>query len=106
MSRTTPDSCDLMPEVLKLLKRKRQMKKREITTFMRQWIEQNGFDHRDRSIGWALNRLAKEDYLANPKRGIWQVTEKGSARARLTPAEAREIMKRWTETERKRRNSN
>ncbi len=55
MSRTTPDSADLMPEVLELLKRKNKaMKTREILAYMRSWIKKNGFDDRDRSINWAL----------------------------------------------------
>ena len=57
MSRTMPDTHDLMPEVLELLKRKKEMKKADIDTHMRTWISETGFDGRDRSIAWALNRL-------------------------------------------------
>ena len=99
MSRTTPDSDDLMPEVLELLKREKKMKKKDISIHMRAWIERSGFDHRDRSIGWALNRLCKENYVENPRRGIWQITDKGMA-SWLTPEKSHEIMKRWTERER------
>ena len=77
MSRTTPDSHDLMPEVLELLKRENEMTKQEIVTYMRVWIKKNHFDQRDRSIGWALNRLGKDNYVANPRRGTWQITERG-----------------------------
>src|ERR1039458_8275072 len=90
MSRTTPDSCDLMPEVLNLLKREKVMKKQIIQERMRAWIKENGFDDRDRSIGWALNRLEKERYVAHPGHGTWQITDKGLASA-LTLKESREI---------------
>ena len=76
-----------MPEVLAILKRKREMKKGDIVTYMR------------RSIGWALNRLAKEDYVANPRWGVCQITNKGST-SPLSPKEAMEIMQRCTEQER------
>lgn len=99
MSRTTPTSADLMPEVLKLLKHRKELKKDAIAAHIRNWITQHGFDDRDRSIGWALNRLEKEGYVAHPRTGIWRISEKGLS-AMITPAQAREIMDRWTERER------
>jgi hypothetical protein len=99
MSRTTPDSADLMPEVLRFLKGKNEMKKQEIATYMRTWIKENGFDDRERSIGWALNRLEKECYVAHPRIGFWRITEKGSA-CTLTVEESRKIMEKWTQRER------
>lgn len=93
-----------MPETLELLKRRRELKKDAITTHMRDWITSNGFDDRDRSIGWALNRLAKEGYLEHRPAGIWRITEKGMTFT-LTAHEAREIVERWTERERAARKS-
>jgi hypothetical protein len=104
MSRKTPDSDDLMPEVLELLKRETEMKTQSITGYMRLWIMKNGLDDRDRSISWALNRLEKEGYVANPRRGIWRIAEKG-LRHTLTSEESREIMERCTQQERAARTS-
>ncbi len=67
MSRTTPTSADLMPEVLQLLKRQREPNKDAIAKHMRDWITEHRFDDRDRSTGWALNRLEKEGYLEHPE---------------------------------------
>jgi hypothetical protein len=47
-----------------------------------------GFDDRDRSIGWALNRLEKEGHVTHPRTGIWRITEKGLS-ATITPAHGR-----------------
>ena len=88
-----------MPEVLELLKREKEMEKREIVMYMRVWIKSRGFDVRDRSIAWALNRLEKENYVAHPQIGSWQITEKGLA-STLTPEESRKIMDRWAQRER------
>ena len=88
-----------MPEVLELLKRKKEMKKADINTYMRAWIRATGFDDRDRSITWALNRLEKEKYVAHPRTGIWQIANKGLT-STLSPEEAMKIMQRWTEQER------
>lgn len=92
-----------MPEVLEFLKERRESKKDAITTHMRAWIKENGFDDRDRSIGWALNRLEKEGHVEHPRRGIWRISEKGLT-AMITPHNARSIMERWTERERVARN--
>jgi repressor of nif and glnA expression len=75
------------------------MKKQTILIQMRAWIRENGFDDRDRSIAWALNRLEKEGYVAHPRTGTWQITEKGLANT-LTLEESREIMERCTQRER------
>jgi restriction endonuclease Mrr len=98
MSRTTPTSADLMPEVLELLKRRRELKKEEVAKHMRNWMRERGFDDRDRSIGWALNRLEKEHYVARPRRGIWQITDRGLATT-LTTAESINIVANWTQRE-------
>jgi restriction endonuclease Mrr len=100
MPRTTPTTADLMPEVLELLKRENELKKDVISTHMRIWIEKNGFDERDRSIGWALNRLAKEGYVAHPRKGIWQITDKGLA-CTLTIEEAQRVVSRSIDRERR-----
>src|SRR5258708_14108528 len=92
-----------MPEVLELLKRQRELKKDAINTHMRDWITSRGFDDRDRSIAWALNRLEKECYLEHPRTGIWRITRKGMT-STLMPHEAQAIMERWTERERAARN--
>jgi hypothetical protein len=99
MSRTTPTTADLMPEVLELLKREKELKKRHITVHIRAWIKKNNFDDRDRSIGWALNRLEKERYVAHPRKGTWVVTEAGLAHT-LMPEESRKIVERWIQRER------
>jgi restriction endonuclease Mrr len=99
MSRTTPTSADLMPEVLELLKREKEMKKQSIATYMRNWIKKHHFDDRDRSIGWALNRLEKEGYVAHPRIGIWKITAKGLAYT-LTTEESLRIVELWTQRER------
>jgi hypothetical protein len=101
MSRTTPDSADLMPEVLELLKReKRPIRTQAILVHMRTWIKRNRFDDRDRSIHWALNRLEKENYVGHPQRGIWRISKKGLGTT-LTLEEARQIMHRCSEWERR-----
>ena len=99
MPRKTPDTYHLMPEVLELLKRKKEMKKRDIVIYMRLWIKKKRFDDRDRSIAWALNRLDKVDYVGHPRRGIWAVTETGLGHT-LTLEESRKIMERCTQQER------
>jgi restriction endonuclease Mrr len=102
MSRSTPDSSDIMPAVLDLLKRETELKKSRINDHMRTWIETHGFDQRDRSITWALNRLGKEDYVSNSRRGYWRVTPKGLSTV-LSSEEAYRIMKKWTDFETARR---
>ncbi len=74
MSRTTPDSDDVMPEVFAILKRSEELKKADVVAYSRAWISTNGFGSRNRSMGRAFNRLAKEDYVANPRWGVWQIT--------------------------------
>jgi repressor of nif and glnA expression len=92
-----------MPEVLELLKREKEMKKQSIAIYMRTWIEKHRFDARDRSIGWALNRLEKECYVSRPRIGTWQITAKGLA-STLTTEESLEIVERWTQREREAKN--
>jgi Mn-dependent DtxR family transcriptional regulator len=99
MARTTPTSADLIPEVIELLKRKQKMKKAEILSYMQSWISLNRFTQRDRSTGWALNRLAKEGYVAHPQIGTWEITAKGTA-ASITTDEAREMVRKWNARER------
>ena len=99
MARSNPDTDTVMPAVLELLKRETEMKKAGINEHMRKWIEAHGFDERDRSIGWALNRLSKEGHLSHPRIGSWRVTPKGMATV-LSPEEATRIMLKWTAIER------
>lgn len=100
MSRTTPDTSDLMPEVLELLKRQGPiMTKAEIAKHMQNWITANGYAKRDRSIAWALNRLAGEGYIDHPQHGAWRITEKGLSSI-MTAEEAHAIVERRIERER------
>ncbi|MGD1096751.1 MAG: hypothetical protein ABSB35_32755, partial [Bryobacteraceae bacterium] len=93
-----PNTADLMPAVLELLKREKEMKTQGITIHMRRWIKRNRFDDRDLSIAWALNRLKKEDYVVHPGWGTWGISERGLGHT-LTPEESREIVERWTQRE-------
>ena len=104
MSRTTPGSPDLMPEMLELLRREKEMKKHDVAVHMRDWIKKNRFTHRDRSIGWAKQARERED-VSHPGRGTWRITEKGLA-STLTLRDSKEIVERWTQRERSARSAN
>jgi restriction endonuclease Mrr len=106
MARTTADTHDLMPEMLEILKSEnREFKRSEVHASIQPFIDRMKFDQRDRSIDWALNRLRKEGLVLNTRRGFWKATAKGMAGDKLSEAQAKEIMDRWTALERRQRQS-
>jgi restriction endonuclease Mrr len=106
MARTTPDSHDLIPEVLDILKAEsREIKRSEVRARIQPYLDRMKFDRRDRSIDWALNRLQKEGLALNTRRGFWKASAHGMAGDRLSEAQARDIMDRWTAFERRQRRS-
>lgn len=107
VARTTAAGYLLIPEVLELLKtRTSEIKRNEVDAHFRPIIKSSGFEHRESAIDWALNRLQKENFVVNTRRGFWKATPKGMATAKMSISEAKAITDHWSAVERSQRRIN
>lgn len=101
---TTPRASELMPHVLELIKKHRQLRKGEIEEAIKKRVAQMGYSYRAPALGYALTYLKRSGYAANPRHGFWCVTLEGQA-VHLDEAAARDI-ERHIEAEYPRKSNN
>jgi hypothetical protein len=89
--RETIHSSHVMPNILKLLKKTKRMKKKDIANSMRSVAAEKGLRFRNWAVDYALTLLQWKGWVSNSTRGFWSITTDGAGSPRLTKTHALEI---------------